>query len=142
MKVKYIGNKESKLSVMTGKIYECLGKENNRYRIIDESGEDYLYPIDEFEVCSINDGKMRFGYTICDSANMNVYHEAITFIINQLGYTPLNDELHDVDDTICQTFKKGNARLKLESDTQINYVGIISDVELPIACLRKWESKD
>jgi hypothetical protein len=27
-----------------------LGKEKDRFRVIDETGEDYLYPIEEFEV--------------------------------------------------------------------------------------------
>lgn len=83
---------------------------------------------------------MKFGYTICDSANMNVYRDAIQFIVEQLGYIPSNDELHDVDDSVWQTFQKGNAKLKLESNVQIDYVAIISDVELPIDCLHKWEA--
>lgn len=50
MKVRYIGEKGSSLSVIKGNIYQCLGQEYERYRIIDESDEDYLYPIEEFEV--------------------------------------------------------------------------------------------
>ena len=50
MKVRYIGNKGSNLSVIKGHIYQCLGQEHERYRIIDESDEDYLYPIEEFEI--------------------------------------------------------------------------------------------
>lgn len=50
MKVKYIGEYSSPLSLITGKIYECLGQEQVRYRVIDETGEDYLYPIEKFEV--------------------------------------------------------------------------------------------
>ncbi len=50
MKVKYIGKISSPLELINGKIYECLGQEYSRYRIIDETGEDYLYPVDEFEV--------------------------------------------------------------------------------------------
>lgn len=53
MKVKYIGEVSSPLSLVTGKIYTCLGQEFDRYRIIDETGEDYLYPIEDFIV--IND---------------------------------------------------------------------------------------
>ena len=50
MKVKYIGDHGTPLSVFKGKTYECLGKERDRYRIIDETGEDYLYPAEEFGI--------------------------------------------------------------------------------------------
>ena len=34
------------IDLLNGKVYECLGIEHGAsYRIIDESGEDYLYPI-------------------------------------------------------------------------------------------------
>lgn len=45
-KVKYLG--ESSTDLTNGNIYECLGQEYNCYRIIDESNEDYLYPVEEF----------------------------------------------------------------------------------------------
>lgn len=48
MKVKYIGLDCSDLT--NGNIYECLGKEYDCYRVIDESEEDYLYPINEFRI--------------------------------------------------------------------------------------------
>ena len=48
MKVKYNG--ETYGDLITGNIYECLGQERDCYRIIDESKEDYLYPIVEFEI--------------------------------------------------------------------------------------------
>ena len=50
MKIKYIGNNSSPLSLINGKIYDCLGREYDRYRVIDETGEDYLYPVDDFEI--------------------------------------------------------------------------------------------
>lgn len=50
MKIKYIGEESSPLALITGKTYECLGKEYDMYRVIDETGEDYLYPEEEFEV--------------------------------------------------------------------------------------------
>ncbi|MDY4066666.1 hypothetical protein [Bullifex sp.] len=51
MKVRYIGNKGSNLSVIKGHIYQCLGEENGYwYRVIDEEGEDYLYPKKDFEI--------------------------------------------------------------------------------------------
>lgn len=48
MKVKYIGL--DCVDLTKGNIYECLGQEADFYRIIDESEEDYLYPVVEFEV--------------------------------------------------------------------------------------------
>ncbi len=52
MKVKYIG--EDYADLTNGNIYECLGQEYDCYRVIDESEEDYLYPINEFEVVDEN----------------------------------------------------------------------------------------
>ena len=46
VKVKYIGKYSSTLSLITGKTYECLGQELDRYRVIDETDEDYLYPVE------------------------------------------------------------------------------------------------
>ena len=48
MKVKYIG--ERKADIIPGKIYEVLSIEHGWYRIVDESGEDYLYGPSSFEV--------------------------------------------------------------------------------------------
>ena len=50
MKVRYIGDHGTPLSVIKGKTYECLGKESDRYRVIDETDEDYLYLAEEFEI--------------------------------------------------------------------------------------------
>lgn len=49
MKVKYLGKTESH-TLNNGQVYEVLSTENGWYRIIDKSGEDYLYPAREFEV--------------------------------------------------------------------------------------------
>ncbi len=48
MKVKYIG--ERKVDIIPGKIYEVLPIEHKWYRIVDESGEDYLYGPSNFEI--------------------------------------------------------------------------------------------
>ena len=58
LKVKYIGERETDIpnsykifmDVIPNKIYEVLAIEHGWYRIIDESGEDYLYPSEQFEV--------------------------------------------------------------------------------------------
>ncbi|MBI4640883.1 MAG: hypothetical protein HY731_09320 [Candidatus Tectomicrobia bacterium] len=40
-------------SLTIGKIYEVLEIEGADYRIIDDEGEDYLYPADFFEVVEL-----------------------------------------------------------------------------------------
>lgn len=49
MKVKYLGKTEF-LVLTNGKIYDVLSVERGYYRIIDDSGEDYLYPPKYFEI--------------------------------------------------------------------------------------------
>lgn len=48
MKVKYIN--ESDCSLTNGAIYEVINIEKGLYRIIDDSGEDYLFYPKEFEI--------------------------------------------------------------------------------------------
>ncbi len=50
MKVRYIGKISDPMELISGKVYKCLGKEKDRYRVIDETNEDYLYPVEEFEI--------------------------------------------------------------------------------------------
>jgi hypothetical protein len=49
MKVKYLG-KDNPLMLLHNEIYEVLSIEDEWYRIIDETDEDYLYPPDLFEI--------------------------------------------------------------------------------------------
>lgn len=49
MKVRYIEESDP-LSLLNGKIYDVLSIECGYYRIVDETGEDYLYDPDSFEV--------------------------------------------------------------------------------------------
>ena len=51
MKIKYIG-KSTPLELTQGKIYEVLSVERGWYRICDDTGEDYLYPPEAFEILS------------------------------------------------------------------------------------------
>ena len=56
MKVRYIGKCEVDvpnsykifMDLLPDKIYEVLSIEDGWYRIVDESGEDYLYPPEKF----------------------------------------------------------------------------------------------
>ena len=58
LKVKYIGEKifdspnsyKIFMDLIPEKDYEVLSIEKGWYRVIDESGEDYLYPPQKFEV--------------------------------------------------------------------------------------------
>ena len=43
MKVKYVGKSFGVEGLTNEKIYECIGIEDGMLRIIDDSGEDYLY---------------------------------------------------------------------------------------------------
>jgi hypothetical protein len=52
MKIKFIG-KTISLSLTNGKIYDVLSIENGWYRIVDDIGEDYLYPPENFEPVAI-----------------------------------------------------------------------------------------
>lgn len=47
--VKYLGE-TSFLELTHGKVYTVLSIEKDWYRIVDDSGEDYLYPPEDFEV--------------------------------------------------------------------------------------------
>lgn len=49
MKVKYLGE-TSFLELTNGKVYTVLSIEKDWYRIVDDSGEDYLYPPEDFEI--------------------------------------------------------------------------------------------
>lgn len=47
--VKYLGKTDA-FALNNGKFYEVISIERNWFRIIDETGEDYLYPPELFEI--------------------------------------------------------------------------------------------
>ncbi|MCT7764465.1 MAG: hypothetical protein N4R59_02165 [Lactobacillus iners] len=49
MEVKYLGNTEG-ISLTKNKIYEALDYEESFLRVIDDTGEDYLYDSEKFQV--------------------------------------------------------------------------------------------
>lgn len=49
MKVKWMGKTEF-LTLTNKKIYTVKSVEKGWYRIVDDSGEDYLYPPDNFDI--------------------------------------------------------------------------------------------
>ena len=57
MKAKYIGkekmnflSKDNHIDLIEGKVYTILSEEKGFFRVVDESGEDYLYPKSFFEI--------------------------------------------------------------------------------------------
>ena len=48
IKVRYLGESDP-LTLLNGKIYDVI-EEEGYYRIIDETGDDYLYDTDAFEI--------------------------------------------------------------------------------------------
>ncbi len=55
MRVRYLGE-TSFLEMTHNKVYEVVSIEKGWYRLVDDSGEDYLYPPDELEVVVDDDG--------------------------------------------------------------------------------------
>ena len=55
MKVRYKGE-TSFLELTHDKLYDVVSVEKGWYRVVDDSGEDYLYPPEDFEVVEPNDG--------------------------------------------------------------------------------------
>lgn len=54
MRVKYIGESDP-LGLTSGKVYDVLSIEYGYYRIVDETGEDFLYDSDSFEIVEEGD---------------------------------------------------------------------------------------
>ena len=51
LKVRFLGE-GSPMTLTHGNLYEVIAIEDDCYRIIDDTNEDYLYPIKKFEVVS------------------------------------------------------------------------------------------
>lgn len=54
IRVKYIGEKSSPLSLLKGKIYDACILQKGWYGIVDESKEEYAYPPELFEIVKEN----------------------------------------------------------------------------------------
>ena len=84
---------------------------------------------------------MKYGYTIADAADRKTFDAAASFIIEELHFKPCRDFVEDVDGSIKKEFSSTDGKLILVSDTQVDDVIIISDVELPIDCLYEWTTE-
>jgi hypothetical protein len=60
MKVRWLGKTEA-LILTNDKIYDVISIERGWYRVIDGSGEDYLYPPEVFEIVE-EDNKIKKSY--------------------------------------------------------------------------------
>ena len=60
MKVRWLGKTEA-LILTNDKIYDVISIERGWYRVIDGSGEDYLYPPKMFEIVE-EDNKIKKSY--------------------------------------------------------------------------------
>ena len=58
LKVRYIG-KSSPIYCIKGKEYEVIGKPCGYWRVVDESGEDFLYRPKHFEVIEGNPDELE-----------------------------------------------------------------------------------
>lgn len=58
MKVRWLGKIEA-LILTNDKIYDVISIERGWYRIIDDSGEDYLYPPKMFEIVEEDNFKIK-----------------------------------------------------------------------------------
>ena len=59
MQVKYIGNsqmnyivEDNDMDLTPGKVYTATVEDERDFRVVDDSGEDYLYPQSWFEIIS------------------------------------------------------------------------------------------
>lgn len=59
MKIKWKG-KTDFLVLTNGRIYNVISIEKGWYRIVDDSGEDYLYPPEQFEIVLNDPPKMVY----------------------------------------------------------------------------------
>lgn len=56
MRVRFVG-KSDEFCCINGRVYDMIGETHGYWRIVDESGEDYLYSPEVFEVVDKEDGK-------------------------------------------------------------------------------------
>lgn len=96
MRVKYLGDSDP-LALINGKVYEALAVEEGYYRVIDETGDDYLYDTDLFTIVESN-ALTALGL---------LSDELIEFIERETGFDKTaiqkmnDDEFSDLYDTIA-----------------------------------------
>ena len=111
MKVVYLGPTESH-TLEHGRVYEVLSEEDGWYRIIDKSGEDYLYPKDDFIILEELEWKDRFmNNKVYDRLKyfsdtlLERYEKQFNISLeNAIFFNPVNIEQHpeEVEEAIKQ----------------------------------------
>lgn len=71
LKVKYIGESDP-LCLLNGKVYDVLSIEYDYYRIVDETGEDFLYDTELFDIVEIKHGESY----VCPVCGMHTFWSA------------------------------------------------------------------
>ncbi len=87
MKVKYIGESFGIEGLTNERIYDVIAIEDNMLRIIDDSGEDYLYSVTT--PCSLEDNSKCGKWEIVEDNEKEDLEKVIFIqsIIQEYGYT-------------------------------------------------------
>lgn len=85
MKVKYIGESFGIEGLTNGKVYEVIAIEQDMIRIIDDSGEGYLYSINK--PCSLEDSAKFGKWEIVEDDKDLEKADYIQKMIKEYGYT-------------------------------------------------------
>lgn len=81
---------------------------------------------------------MTYGYTMANTADRSVFDDAFRLIRDKLHFMPVGDRVEDVDGSVYQNFANEGDTIFLESNTETDYVGILSNKELQIDALHTW----
>ena len=124
MRLKYIGESFGVVSLTNGKIYDAKIENDDFYRVIDDSGEDYLYsrtnpaPLDGSSI----GGKWEI---IDDNSDINNWEIAyIIATLQRIGIPTddLDDWIYDENIDDIYNFLRGNPNLTLEQAEEILYI--------------------
>lgn len=81
---------------------------------------------------------MTYGYTMANTADRSVFNDAFRFIQENLHFIPVGNRVEDIDGSVYQNFSREGDTIFLESNVETDYVGILSNKELPIDAIHKW----
>lgn len=106
MKVKYIGKSFGVEGLSNGKIYEVIAIEQDMLRIIDDSGEDYLYSITK--PCSLEDSTKCGKWEIIEDNEEKELEKVFTIqkFIRKYNYT--SEQAEKMFETLQKVSKKSN----------------------------------
>lgn len=110
MKVRYIGESFGIEGLTDGKVYEVIAIEQDMLRVIDDSGEDYLYSITK--PSSLEDANKCGKWEIVeDNANKDLEKaNYIQTMIKEYNYTI--EQAEKMFETLQRVSKKSNVSVK------------------------------